>query len=596
MLEGKRIFITGGAGFIGTTLARELVDRNEIVAFDNLHRDALSGHRPRRATRTSTLDPGRRPRRASTCARPRAGATHFVHCAAIAGVDTVLESPVRTMRVNVIGTYNALEAALATLDTLERFVDFSTSEVFGTHAYNVSEGQVSTIGSVGEARWTYAVSKLAGEHMAHAYHDELAAADRHGAPVQRLRPRPDRRRRDPRVHRGRARRPRPDDPRRRLADPRLVLRDRHGRAASCLPRATRGGRPGVQHRQPALVGHDLRPRPADQAAHRRPGEIVFQPLALRRRRAAHPERREGARAARLGAAGRARRRPREDDRVVPGRRRPHPPRLARRRRGASSPRSPRCSRAGCSRWARRWPSSRRSSPRACEVEHALAVSSGTAALHLAVLALGLEPGDEVLVPAYTFPATANVVALSGLKPVLVDVDPETMNIDPAKIEVGPRTKAILAVHLFGRPLPDARSCPTLPVLEDAAGALGARCRGRACGVARRRRLPQLPPAQDRHDRRGRRGHDERRARSPPRCAAAQPRLALARRRPTCRRRASTTASPTSSARSGIPQLRRLDELLGARTRIADGYGERLRDLPCRCRAPTRATSTAGRPT
>src|SRR5207253_5946804 len=102
-----------------------------------------------------------------------AGATHIVHCAAIAGVETVLESPVRTMRVKVIGAYNVLEAALATKDTLERFVDFSTSEVFGTHAYNVSEGQVSTIGSVGEARWTYAVSKLAGEHMAHAYHDEL---------------------------------------------------------------------------------------------------------------------------------------------------------------------------------------------------------------------------------------------------------------------------------------------------------------------------------------------------------------------------------------------------------------------------------------
>ncbi len=79
------------------------------------------------------------------------------------------------MRVNVIGTYNALEAALSTIGTLERFVDFSTSEVFGTHAYNVSEGQVSTIGSVGEARWTYAVSKLAGEHMAHAYHDELGS-------------------------------------------------------------------------------------------------------------------------------------------------------------------------------------------------------------------------------------------------------------------------------------------------------------------------------------------------------------------------------------------------------------------------------------
>ena len=105
------------------------------------------------------------------------GATHIVHCAAIAGVDTVLESPVRTMRVNMIGTYNVLEAALATLDTLERFIDFSTSEVFGTHAFSVEEGQVSTIGSVGEARWTYAVSKLAGEHMAHAYHDELGLPD-----------------------------------------------------------------------------------------------------------------------------------------------------------------------------------------------------------------------------------------------------------------------------------------------------------------------------------------------------------------------------------------------------------------------------------
>jgi UDP-glucose 4-epimerase len=171
-LEGKRIFITGGAGFIGTTLARELVDRNTIVAYDNLHRDSLSGlaladHENFQLIQGDILD-------ADHLREAAQGATHFVHCAAIAGVDTVLASPVRTMRVNVIGTYNALEAAVATISSLERYVDFSTSEVFGTHAMNVEEGQVSTIGSVGEARWTYAVSKLAGEHMAHAYHDELA--------------------------------------------------------------------------------------------------------------------------------------------------------------------------------------------------------------------------------------------------------------------------------------------------------------------------------------------------------------------------------------------------------------------------------------
>jgi UDP-glucose 4-epimerase len=171
VLEGKRIFITGGAGFIGTTLAKQLADQNEVVAYDNLHRDALSGteladHPNLTFVQGDILDP-------DALREASAGATHFVHAAAIAGVDTVLASPVRTMRVNVIGTYNALEAGLATLDTLERFLDFSTSEVFGTHAFRVSEGQVSTIGSVGEARWTYAVSKLAGEHMAHAYHDEL---------------------------------------------------------------------------------------------------------------------------------------------------------------------------------------------------------------------------------------------------------------------------------------------------------------------------------------------------------------------------------------------------------------------------------------
>src|SRR5690242_13590667 len=179
-LSGKKILITGGAGFIGTTLAKRLVDDNEIVAMDNLHRDALGGteladHPNFHFHQGDVLD-------ADQLTELARGATHIVHCAAIAGVDTVLESPVRTMRVNMIGTYNALEAALATKDTLERFVDFSTSEVFGTHAFRVDERHATTTGSVGEARWTYAVSKLAGEHMAHAYHEEL------GLPTVSVRP------------------------------------------------------------------------------------------------------------------------------------------------------------------------------------------------------------------------------------------------------------------------------------------------------------------------------------------------------------------------------------------------------------------------
>jgi UDP-glucose 4-epimerase len=179
-LTGKRIVITGGAGFIGTTLARRLVDENELVALDNLHRDTLGGtnlvdHPNFTFVEGDVLD-------LEWLTDIVSGATHVVHCAGIAGVDTVLASPVRTMRVNVIGTYNVLEAALQSRDTIERLVDFSTSEVFGQYAFNVHEAHVTTIGSVGEARWTYAVSKLAGEHLAHAYHAEL------GLPTASVRP------------------------------------------------------------------------------------------------------------------------------------------------------------------------------------------------------------------------------------------------------------------------------------------------------------------------------------------------------------------------------------------------------------------------
>ena len=119
--------------------------------------------------------------------------------------------------------------------------------------------------------------------------------------------------------------------------------------------------------------------------------------------------------------------------------------------------------------------------------HAAVVSSGTAALHVALLGLEVGPGDEVIVPAYTFPATANVVELCGAHAVLADVDAETFNVDPAAVAaaVTPRTKAVMAVHLFGRPVEWEALQTAVPqevaLVEDAAGALGARYRNTRCG-------------------------------------------------------------------------------------------------------------------
>jgi perosamine synthetase len=212
-------------------------------------------------------------------------------------------------------------------------------------------------------------------------------------------------------------------------------------------------------------------------------------------------------------------------------------------------------------------------------QHAAAVSSGTAALHVAVLALGIGPGDEVLVPAYTFPATGNVVALVGATPVLVDVDPVTMNMDAADAarRVTPSTKAILAVHLFGRPAALEDLPRDVPIIEDAAGALGARRGDRPCGS-----LGALA------------------------CFSFHPRKIVT----TGEGGAVTTddASLDEAVRSlrhhgwqgayedmaqpafnyrlsdvlaalGIPQLRRFEELYAAYDRIAAGYSERLAHLP-----------------
>jgi UDP-glucuronate decarboxylase len=181
-LRNKSILLTGGAGFIGTTLVLRLLDHNRIVVYDNGHRNALKNspvwtHPNLLFIHGDVLD------QEKLCSTVEAAKPDIViHLAAIAGVDTVLRVPSRTMIINFMGTYNVLEATVNYAGNVERFVDFSTSEVFGTHVYHAEEMSATTLGRVGEARWTYAVSKLAAEHLVHNYGKET------GLPTVSIRP------------------------------------------------------------------------------------------------------------------------------------------------------------------------------------------------------------------------------------------------------------------------------------------------------------------------------------------------------------------------------------------------------------------------
>ncbi|WNI38702.1 NAD-dependent epimerase/dehydratase family protein [Chryseobacterium sp. SG20098] len=179
MITNKTIFITGGAGFIANTLIKHYIENNKIVVYDNFHRDTLSSsglanHQNLTVIKGDVLD-------LAFLTESMKGADVVVHAAGIAGIDTVIKDPVRTMSVNMIGTANALEAAKIN-GIKDRFIDFSTSEIFGSHAFKSREEDTAVAGSVGEARWVYAVSKLAGEHLAHAYYKQ------HKLPVVTVRP------------------------------------------------------------------------------------------------------------------------------------------------------------------------------------------------------------------------------------------------------------------------------------------------------------------------------------------------------------------------------------------------------------------------
>lgn len=123
-----------------------------------------------------------------------------------------------------------------------------------------------------------------------------------------------------------------------------------------------------------------------------------------------------------------------------------------------------------------------------EGRHCVAVNSGTSALHLALLALGIGPGDEVIVPSFTFAATANTVALTGATPIFVDIEPRTFNIDPMEIEMAitKNTKAIQVVHLYGLPanmneIMSIAARFNLKIIEDAAQAHNAAIDGKSVG-------------------------------------------------------------------------------------------------------------------
>lgn len=124
----------------------------------------------------------------------------------------------------------------------------------------------------------------------------------------------------------------------------------------------------------------------------------------------------------------------------------------------------------------------------CDVKHAIAVNTGTSALHLALLAAGVGPGDEVITVPFTFVATVSAICYTGARPVFVDVEPETLTMDPAQLEakITSRTKAIVPVHLYGQMAEmDAIKAIAdpygIPVIEDACQAHGAQYKGRRAG-------------------------------------------------------------------------------------------------------------------
>jgi len=167
-IKSKKILITGGAGFIASHLLERLIDDNKVTIYDNLLRNAFQYTRLKRHPNLTFIKGDVLDFESLNAAMK--GVNICVHAAAIAGIFSVGKKATLTMKVNFIGAYHALEAAVN--NKVKRFIDFSTSEVYGPFVYRGKETDSTTLGPVGEKRWVYAISKLAGEHFAHTYGEE----------------------------------------------------------------------------------------------------------------------------------------------------------------------------------------------------------------------------------------------------------------------------------------------------------------------------------------------------------------------------------------------------------------------------------------
>ena len=167
-IQNKKILLTGGGGFIGSKLAELLAPNNEILIYDIFSRDSLKYKKIKsknlKIVEGDVLD-DLKLKKICEDFKPQIVA----HLAAIAGVDTVIKNPIKTMEINILGTFNLLKALRKHSNRLHRVVNFSTSEVLGAYAYKSTEKSDTNFAPVGEGRWTYSVSKVTGEHLVHSY-------------------------------------------------------------------------------------------------------------------------------------------------------------------------------------------------------------------------------------------------------------------------------------------------------------------------------------------------------------------------------------------------------------------------------------------